>query len=175
MLTGRSDVDRTFQRRYVATAAAMMVCAGCGNGLIDSPGSRKANGGEGTSVATTGTGEGGTGQGGATGAGTGGQTGGEGGGSAGSGGTLPDAGTLFRHPGVLVNGDQLEFVKAKVKADADPWSLAFDHAKRSQYGSLSYQAKPRATVECGSYSNHDNGCTEEMDDAIAAYTHALLW
>jgi hypothetical protein len=35
--------------------------------------------------------------------------------------------------------------------------------------------RPRATVECGSYSNPNNGCTEEREDAIAAYTTALAW
>lgn len=30
-------------------------------------------------------------------------------------------------------------------------------------------------VECGSYSNPDYGCTDEREDAIAAYTNALAW
>ena len=35
--------------------------------------------------------------------------------------------------------------------------------------------KPRSIVECGSYSNPNNGCTDEREDAIAAYTDALAW
>ncbi len=35
--------------------------------------------------------------------------------------------------------------------------------------------KPRAIVECGSYSNPNLGCTDEREDAIAAYTQALMW
>lgn len=30
-------------------------------------------------------------------------------------------------------------------------------------------------MECGSYSNPNNGCTDEREDAIAAYTDALAW
>jgi hypothetical protein len=40
---------------------------------------------------------------------------------------------------------------------------------------LSRTPKPRAVVECGSYSNPDYGCRDERGDAIAAYTDAVLW
>jgi hypothetical protein len=95
------------------------------------------------------------------------------GGSAGSGPT--DPGGPFRHPGVLVSQAQLEFVKAKIKAGEAPWTNAFQKAKGSRYGSLSYRANPRATVECGDYSNPDIGCSDEKDDVTAAYTQALLF
>jgi hypothetical protein len=36
-------------------------------------------------------------------------------------------------------------------------------------------SSPRAVVECGPYSNPNYGCTNEREDAIAAYTDALLW
>lgn len=45
----------------------------------------------------------------------------------------------------------------------------------SPYASLSRSPKPRATVECGPSSNPNNGCTDEREDAIAAYTDALAW
>jgi hypothetical protein len=76
---------------------------------------------------------------------------------------------------VLVSGEQLDFVKAKIAAGAAPWKAAFDKTKRSGAASTSYKAAPRATVECGAYSNPNNGCEEEMNDATAAYTQALLW
>jgi hypothetical protein len=76
---------------------------------------------------------------------------------------------------VLVNGEQLDFVKAKIAAGAAPWKAAFDKTKRSGSASLTYTPKPFVTVECGAYSNPNNGCSEEMDDATAAYTQALLW
>jgi hypothetical protein len=47
--------------------------------------------------------------------------------------------------------------------------------KASSYASLSRTPKPRATVECGAYSQPNNGCTDEREDAIAAYTDALAW
>jgi hypothetical protein len=34
---------------------------------------------------------------------------------------------------------------------------------------------PRAVVECGANSLPNNGCTDERNDALAAYTQALLW
>jgi hypothetical protein len=45
----------------------------------------------------------------------------------------------------------------------------------SSYASLSRTPTPRAVVECGSFSNPNLGCTDEREDAIAAYTDALAW
>ncbi|MEV4598340.1 alginate lyase family protein [Amycolatopsis sp. NPDC049253] len=81
----------------------------------------------------------------------------------------------FTHPGVLVSRPQLDFVRAEVNAGAQPWKSAFDQMMGSKYASLTRTAKPRAVVECGSYSNPNNGCTDEREDAIAAYTDALAW
>lgn len=87
----------------------------------------------------------------------------------------PAAPAAFTHPGVLVSRPQLDFVKAKVNAGAQPWKAAYDQALGSPYASLSRTPKPRAVVECGSYSNPNYGCTDEREDAIAAYTDALIW
>ena len=81
----------------------------------------------------------------------------------------------FHHPGVLVNRAQLEFVKAKVAAGAEPWKSAFEAAKASPLGAISYTPTPRQTVECGPYSKPDLGCKDEQRDSAAAYTQALLW
>ncbi|WP_329004163.1 alginate lyase family protein [Kribbella sp. NBC_00709] len=86
-----------------------------------------------------------------------------------------DAPATFTHPGVGVSRAQLDFVKAKVQAGAQPWTNAFNQAKNSTYASLSRTPTPRAVVECGPYSNPNLGCTNEREDAIAAYTDALLW
>lgn len=83
--------------------------------------------------------------------------------------------TTFVHPGVTVSRAQLDFARTEVLAGAQPWKGAFDQLTASSYASLSRTAKPRATVECGSYSNPNNGCTDEREDAIAAYTDALAW
>jgi hypothetical protein len=74
-----------------------------------------------------------------------------------------------------MNRAQLDFVRGKVAAGAQPWKGALDRASRSRYAALTWTAKPRATVECGSSSNPDNGCSDEREDAVAAYTHALLF
>jgi len=87
----------------------------------------------------------------------------------------PAAPATFTHPGVLVSRPQLDFVKTQVKAGAQPWKAAYDQAVASSYASLSRTPKPRAVVECGSYSNPNYGCTDEREDAIAAYTDALIW
>lgn len=81
----------------------------------------------------------------------------------------------FAHPGVTVSKGQLDFAKAKVDAGAQPWKSAFDQMIASKYADLNRTPKPRATVECGSYSNPNYGCTDEREDAIAAYTDALAW
>ncbi|MFF7733800.1 alginate lyase family protein [Streptomyces sp. NPDC007984] len=83
--------------------------------------------------------------------------------------------TTFAHPGVTVSKGQLDFTRSKVNAGAQPWKGAFDQMMASKYADLNRTPKPRAVVECGSYSNPNLGCTDEREDAIAAYTHALAW
>ncbi|MHB9847624.1 alginate lyase family protein [Streptomyces krungchingensis] len=85
------------------------------------------------------------------------------------------AGSAFEHPGVLVSKAQLDFVRGKVRAGAEPWKSAYQAMLRSKYASLSWTPRPRATVECGPGSNPNHGCSDERDDALAAYTHALIW
>ncbi|MFL4907565.1 alginate lyase family protein [Streptomyces sp. MMS24-I2-30] len=83
--------------------------------------------------------------------------------------------TAFVHPGVTVSQGQLEFARTKVLAGAQPWKGAYDQMMASKYADLNRTPRPRATVECGSYSNPNYGCTDEREDAIAAYTDALAW
>jgi hypothetical protein len=87
----------------------------------------------------------------------------------------PPGPSVFKHPGVLVDRRGLDFLKAKVAAGAQPWKGALDKAKASRFGVLTYAPTPFAVVDCGPYSNPSVGCGEEQRDAIAAYTHALLW
>ena len=81
----------------------------------------------------------------------------------------------FTHPGVLLDRAQLDHMRQQVQAGAQPQKAAYDAMRASSFASLSYTATPRAVVECGSYSNPNYGCTDEREDAVAAYTHALLW
>ncbi|MFC3505578.1 lectin [Micromonospora krabiensis] len=92
-----------------------------------------------------------------------------------TGGGTPPPSAGFTHPGVLVSRGQLDFVRGRVQAGAQPWTSAYNQMMGSRYASLSRTPAPRAVVECGSYSNPNNGCTDEREDAIAAYTDALAW
>ncbi|WP_405649223.1 alginate lyase family protein [Streptomyces sp. NBC_00019] len=83
--------------------------------------------------------------------------------------------TTFTHPGVTVSKGQLDFARSKVNAGAQPWKGAYDQMMASRYADPNRTPKPRAVVECGSYSNPNYGCTDEREDAIAAYTQALAW
>src|SRR4051812_45681949 len=84
-------------------------------------------------------------------------------------------GPAFHHPGILVNRAQLDFIKTRVAANAEPWKSAFEGAKASDSGSLTYTPHPWKTCECGPFSRPDLGCKDEQRDSIAAYTQALLW
>jgi hypothetical protein len=81
----------------------------------------------------------------------------------------------FHHPGVLVSLAQLDLMRSKVQAGAQPWKSAFDRMRTSRYASLTRTPKPRATVECGPHSNPNFGCSDEREDALAAYSDALVW
>lgn len=81
----------------------------------------------------------------------------------------------FTHPGVTVSKPQLDFARSKVLSGAQPWKTAYDRMAASKYADLNRTPTPRAIVECGSYSNPNLGCTDEREDAIAAYTQALMW
>ncbi|HEY4024458.1 MAG TPA: alginate lyase family protein, partial [Pseudonocardiaceae bacterium] len=81
----------------------------------------------------------------------------------------------FVHPGVLDSTAQLDFVRAKVQANAEPWTSAYNAMIGSSYASLSRTPTPYTVVDCGPYSHPNVGCTNEREDAIAAYTDALAW
>jgi hypothetical protein len=83
--------------------------------------------------------------------------------------------STFVHPGVTVSKAQLDFARTEVLAGAQPWKAAYDQMMASKYADLNRTPTPWATVECGPYSNPNYGCTDEREDAIAAYTDALAW
>ncbi len=90
------------------------------------------------------------------------------------GGPPPLVGGKFRHPGILVNRAQLQIIRDKVNAGAQPWKAAYDRAMQDR-GSLTRNPSPRAVVECGAYSNPNLGCSDEIDDASTAYVLAIAW
>jgi hypothetical protein len=81
----------------------------------------------------------------------------------------------FLHPGILVTAEQLDTVRDHVRAGRAPWKRAFDRMAASEYADLGWQPRPREVVECGYFSNPNHGCDDEENDAVAAYTHALMW
>lgn len=103
----------------------------------------------------------------------GGTSGGHGGHEAGEVALTSAAG--FRHPGVLVGKQQLDAMRSRVKAGKQPQKKAFDAMLASRYADLKRTPKPRANVECGPSSNPNHGCSDERDDAMAAYTDALAY
>jgi hypothetical protein len=85
----------------------------------------------------------------------------------------PAQAAVFKHPGVLVSRAQLDFVRANL--GNEPWKSAWNALQSHRFAQLSYTAHPRAEVNCGGNSIPDNGCSDEREDAMAAYTHALRW
>lgn len=85
------------------------------------------------------------------------------------------AASNFKHPGVFLDSEQLDFIKSKVNSGAQPWKEAYDSMLSSPLGSTTRTAKPTSTVECGPTSNPDHGCSDEKLDALSAYTMSLAW
>ncbi len=81
----------------------------------------------------------------------------------------------FHHPGVLLNRAQLDLIKTRVDAGTEPQKSAFAALLATPLADLNYVPKPRATVECGSYSKPDFGCKDERRDSAAAYSQAIAW
>jgi hypothetical protein len=80
---------------------------------------------------------------------------------------------VFKHPGVLVNKAQLDFIRDKVAAGAEPWKSAFEKTKAR--ASLTATPMPLGQIICGPYSMPNIGCAEEMTDAIAAWSDTMVW
>ncbi|WP_409240260.1 alginate lyase family protein [Streptomyces sp. PA5.6] len=81
----------------------------------------------------------------------------------------------FTHPGVLVGKEQLERARDRVRGREQPWFAAYEQMRHSKYAADDYTARPYAVVECPPDTRPGRGCVEEREDALAAYTHALLW
>ena len=74
----------------------------------------------------------------------------------------------FVHPGGLNSKAELDFVKAKIQAGAQPWKGEFDHIISSSYATRGPHGLPNI-------NSRNNDANVSRDDAIAAYTQALLW
>jgi hypothetical protein len=88
----------------------------------------------------------------------------------------------FVHPGVLVSKPQLDFVKAKIAANQQPWKGEYDRMVGSIPGRTTHTPSPVPVLKCStdptraaSFGFPIAGCTEMIADSDAAYTQALLW
>lgn len=90
----------------------------------------------------------------------------------------------FVHPGILVSKEQLDFVKAKIRAGQQPWSKEYDLARDSGPAKRGYTPHPEPVVKCSTPGSkkkaeelgfEQKGCSSIVNDANAAYTQALLW
>ena len=90
---------------------------------------------------------------------------------------LAAAAAAFKHPGVFVSKPQLDFVKSKVNAQAEPWTTAYNELLKHKFASLNRNPTPQAAVKCDESSSNDvgNGCHNEREDALAAWATALIW
>lgn len=87
----------------------------------------------------------------------------------------PVSASVFKHPGVLVNQEQLNEIKRRINVGIEPQKSAFEILKTSKFAALDYTPQAYDTVSCGPYSNPNIGCKDEQNDVIAAYSQALLW
>jgi hypothetical protein len=90
-------------------------------------------------------------------------------------GSVQSATITFVHPGVDVDGPTLDFVKQRIAAGIDPWKTAYDVLVADSHAQLTYAATPPSgSVQCGSYSSPDVHCHDQRNDALAAYSLALV-
>ena len=83
-------------------------------------------------------------------------------------GAASAAAMTFVHPGALDSREELDFVKAEIQAGAEPWSGEFERIRASRFASR--EPHPLAGID-----SKTDDARVSRDDAIAAYTQALLW
>jgi hypothetical protein len=82
---------------------------------------------------------------------------------------------VFNHPGLLNNLQELQFIKRKILGGEEPWTTAFETLRSSYLAKLTYTPHPTETPSGDIGGAHDKGCFNEINDAVAAYGHTLLW
>jgi hypothetical protein len=75
----------------------------------------------------------------------------------------------FIHPGITNSKAELDFIKSKVNAGAEPWTSGYNKMMTSKVSSLSYVARPCTSIGFDSC----NGPIRE--DSASAYSHALQY
>lgn len=87
--------------------------------------------------------------------------------------------TTFKHPGIFISSSQLAYTKSKLAVKAEPWTSAYAAMDSIAWAKTSWTASPVATVRCEDPGTPEHaleqGCAEERNDALAAYSMALRW
>jgi autotransporter-associated beta strand protein len=78
----------------------------------------------------------------------------------------------FVHPGCLSTAADLERIKAKLAAGAEPWTSAYAVLANNGHSSASYTAHPYEYINRGGANQNYSAV---MNDAAAAYQSALRW
>jgi parallel beta-helix repeat protein len=84
-------------------------------------------------------------------------------------------GAGFAHPGLSHTASDLAFIKAKLKAQEQPWQQAWENLLSERSSSLEFQPRPTAHIVRGSYGRGSVGDKDLSGSASAAYSHALQW
>jgi hypothetical protein len=99
----------------------------------------------------------------------------------------PAPGTRFVHPGILVDGARLSAARSAASQGLEPAASALAKLRASGYARLSWTPAPVPSVQAAGasgiawmeanpqYGYGLAGEVSHLDDAVAAYTHALLW
>jgi autotransporter-associated beta strand protein len=85
---------------------------------------------------------------------------------------LNNAYRSFEHPGCLSTAADIERMKAKIAAGAEPWASGYAVLTNNWHSSASYNANPYDYIRRG---GDNQNYTAIMNDAAAAYQCALRW
>ncbi|MDT8718687.1 hypothetical protein IAI10_18685 [Clostridium sp. 19966] len=81
----------------------------------------------------------------------------------------------FKHTGLLNSVEELRSIKAKIAEGKEPWKTAFNKMKSSNFAKINYTPTPYEIVSSDINGSSDHGANAEINDAIDAYTQALMW
>jgi len=81
---------------------------------------------------------------------------------------------VLLHPGMLHSRAELDYIKKKLQAGAEPWKSAWETLRASRYASPDWRPgrEPNVVRDLG---GRWRGARELGDDALAAYAQALQW
>ena len=81
----------------------------------------------------------------------------------------------FIHPGLLHNKAELDFIKAKVQAEEEPWISGWKKLLDADVSDMDWESGAIENVLRGGYNKPDIGASDLERDASAAYSQAIQW